>query len=187
MAIVIMLWKCCSLCSGFCKELKKESLSKLVEEKRFPSFSLQVAFLSVLGESMFGAGSVLDQCRKTSLCFLLALFAIISIHNSSGCELLCGHCAAVFSGAFVGFLALVVLLSYAFERLDRHVLGYGEQASGRVDVPGKDKQQQAAAAKDSFVCFFFRSLGGASFVVKMEHQGHCRTGQAARSTQVWGL
>ena len=45
----------------------------------------------------------------------------------------------------------------------------GEQASGRVDVPGKDKQHQAAAAKD-FICFFFRSLGGASYVVKMEHQ-----------------
>ena len=61
------------------------------------------------------------------------------------------------------------------EGLNRHVLagslfsGTGEQASGRVDVPGKDKQQQAAAAK-YFICFFVRSLGGASYVVKMEYQ-----------------
>ena len=61
------------------------------------------------------------------------------------------------------------------EGLNRHVLagslfsGTGEQASGRVDVTGKDKQQQAAAAKD-VICFFVRSLGGASSVVKMEHQ-----------------
>ena len=136
------------------------------------------ANLSVLEESMFVVGSVTNQCRKTSLCFLLAMFAIISILSSPGCELFCGHVlgirqphfAAAFSGAFVGFLAIVGLLSYAFEGLDRHVLagslfsGTGEQASRRVDVPGKDKQQQAA------MCFFVKSLGGASCVVKMEHQ-----------------
>ena len=71
--------------------------------------------------------------------------------------------------------AIVGVLSYAFEWLNRHVLagslisGAGEQASRRVDVLGKDKQQQAAAAND-FLCFFVRSLGGASHVVKMEHQ-----------------
>ena len=114
-AIVIMLWKCCSLCSGSCKERKKESLSKLVEEKQFPSFSLQVASWftaavmanckcvwaapfrnvvanhSVLEEGMFIVGSVTDQCQKTSLCFHLAVFAVISILSSPGCELLCGH------------------------------------------------------------------------------------------------
>ena len=47
--------------------------------------------------------------------------------------------------------------------------GTGEQASGRVDVPGKDIQQQAAAAKDS-ICFFVKSLGGASLVVKTEQR-----------------
>ena len=61
------------------------------------------------------------------------------------------------------------------EGLNRHVLagslfsGTGEQASGRVDVPGKDIQQQAAAAKD-FICFFVKSLGGASLVVKTEQR-----------------
>ena len=60
------------------------------------------------------------------------------------------------------------------ERLDRQVLagslfsGTGEQASGRVDVPGKDNQQHAAAAIET-ICFFVKSLGGASYVVKMEH------------------
>ena len=203
-AMVIMLWKCCSLCSGSCKVWKKESLSKLVEGIRFSSLSLQVvsrftavvmescsgvwadllrnvvAYLPVPGESMCGAGSVMDQCRQTSLCFLLAMSVIIS---SLGFTLLCGHvlglrqlqCAAAGTGAFVGLLALVGVLSYAFEGLNRHVLagslfsGTGEQASGRVDVPGKDKQQQAAAAKD-FICFFVRSLGGKSYVVKMEHR-----------------
>ena len=58
--------------------------------------------------------------------------------------------------------------------LDRQVLagslfsGTGEQASGRVDVPGKDNQQHAAAAIET-ICFFVKSLGGASYVVKMEH------------------
>ena len=46
--------------------------------------------------------------------------------------------------------------------------GTGEQASGRVDVPGKDNQQHAAAAIET-VCFFVKSLGGASYVVKFEH------------------
>ena len=52
----------------------------------------------------------------------------------------------------MGLFAIVGVLSYAFEGLNRHVLagslfsGTGEQACGRVDVPGKDKQQQAAAA-----------------------------------------
>ena len=61
------------------------------------------------------------------------------------------------------------------EGLNRHVLagslfsGTGEQASGRVDVPGKDIQQQAASAKD-FICFFVKSLGGASLVVKTEQR-----------------
>ena len=60
------------------------------------------------------------------------------------------------------------------ERLNRHVLagslfsGTGEQASGRVDVPGKDNQQHAAAAIGT-ICFFVKSLGGASYVVKLEH------------------
>ena len=60
------------------------------------------------------------------------------------------------------------------EGLNRHVFagslfsGTGEQASGRVDVPGKDNQQHAAAANET-ICFFVKSLGGASYVVKMEH------------------
>ena len=60
------------------------------------------------------------------------------------------------------------------EGLNRHVLagslfsGTGEQASGRVDVPGKDNQQHAAAAIVT-ICFFVKSLGAASYVVKMEH------------------
>ena len=60
------------------------------------------------------------------------------------------------------------------EGLNRHVLtgslfsGTGDQASGRVDVPGKDNQQHAAAAIGP-ICFFVKSLGGASYVVKMEH------------------
>ena len=66
--------------------------------------------------------------------------------------------AAACAGAFVGLLALVGVLSCALKSfvsvvdgLDRHVLagslfsGTGEQASGRVDLPGKDIQQQAAA------------------------------------------
>ena len=71
------------------------------------------------------------------------------------------------------------------EGLNRHVLagsmfsGTGEQASRRVDVPGKDKQQQAAAAKD-FICFFVLCRQDGT-------PGHCRTGQATRCTQVWGL
>ena len=62
----------------------------------------------------------------------------------------------------------------ADEGLNRHVLagslfsGTGEQASGRVDVPGKDFQQQAAAANET-ICFFVKSLGGASYVVKIGH------------------
>ena len=203
-AMIIMLWKCCSLCSGSCKEWKKEGSLKLVEEKWFPYFSLQVvswftavvmescsggwaallhnvvAYLSVPVESMFGAGGVMDLCRQTSLCFHRATFAIIS---SLGFTLLCGHVlglrqpqvAAAYTGAFVGLLALVGVLSYAFEGLNRHVLvgslvlGTGEQASGRVDVPGKDIQQQAAAANE-FISFFVKSLGGASLVVKTEHR-----------------
>ena len=60
------------------------------------------------------------------------------------------------------------------EGLDRQVLagslfsGTGEKASGRVDVTGKDNQQHAAAAIET-ICFFVKSLGGASYVVKMEH------------------
>ena len=88
----------------------------------------------------------------------------------------------------IGLLALlgVLCMSWHFscalvfhfsviEGLDRPVLagslfsGTWEQASGRVDVPGKDIQQQAAAANET-VCFFVKSLGGASYVVKMEHQ-----------------
>ena len=38
-----------------------------------------------------------------------------------------------------------------------------------MDVPGKDIQQQAAATNET-ICFFVKSLGGASCVVKMEHQ-----------------
>ena len=206
-AIVIMLWKCCSLWSGSCKEWKKESLSKLVEKTDSLLF-LQVASWftavvmascncvwaalvcnvvanhSVLEEGMFIVDSATDKCRRTSLCFHLATFAILSILSSPGFELLCGHVlglrqpqfAAACTGAFVGLLALVGVLSYAFEGLDRHVLagslfsGTGEQASGRVDVPGKDNQQQAAAAKGTpFICFFVKSLGGASHVVKLEH------------------
>ena len=61
-----------------------------------------------------------------------------------------------------------------FVRIRGHVLagslfsGIGEQASGWGDVPGKDIQQQAAAANET-ICFFVKSLGGASYVVKMEH------------------
>ena len=62
----------------------------------------------------------------------------------------------------------------AVEGLNRHVLagslfsGVGEQASGRVNIPGKDIQQQAAAANET-ICFFVKSLGGASSVVKLEN------------------
>ena len=70
-----------------------------------------------------------------------------------------------------------VLRFSVVEGLDRHVFagslfsGIEEQASGRVDVSGKDIQQQAAAANETpSVCFFVKSLGGASYVVKMEHQ-----------------
>ena len=145
-AMIILLLKCCSLCSGSCEEWKKESSLKLVDEKWFPYFSLQVvswftvvvmeswsggwaallhnvvAYLSVPVDSMFGAGGVMDLCRQTSLCFHRAMFAIIS---SMGFTLLCGHVlglrqphvAAAYFGAFVGLLALVGVLSYAFEGL----------------------------------------------------------------------
>ena len=70
------------------------------------------------------------------------------------------HKGLVISSAFAleGMRALVSRFS-VIEGLNRHVLagslfsGTGEQASGRVDVPGKDIQQRAAAAKD-FICFF---------------------------------
>ena len=99
----------------------------------------------------------------------------------------------MFSSVFAleGVRALVSRFS-VIEGLNRHVLagslfsGTGAQASGRVDVPGKDKQQQAAAAKDS-ICFFIKSLGGAVLCRQDGTTGHCRTGQAARCTQVWGL
>ena len=74
----------------------------------------------------------------------------------------------------MGLLAFVGVLSCAYEGLNRHVLagslfsGSGEQASGRVDVTGKDIQQQAAASNETN-CFLVKSLGGASYVVKMEH------------------
>ena len=92
------------------------------------------------------------------------------------------HSAAACACAFVGLLALVGVLSCALkscfsvvEGLDRHVLAGGlfsggEQASGRVDIPGKDIQQQAAAANETSIFFLVKSLGGASYVVKMEHQ-----------------
>ena len=90
--------------------------------------------------------------------------------------------AAGMQQALVGFLASVGVLAlespfFVVEGLDRHVLagslfsGTGEQAPGQVDVPGKDIQQTAAAAKEMpTICFFVKSLGGASYVVRMEHQ-----------------
>ena len=145
-AMIHLLLKCCSLCSGSCEEWKKESSLKLVDEKWFHYFSLQVvswfivvvmeswsggwvalqhnvvAYLSVHVGSMFGAGGVMDPCRRTSLCFHLVMCAIIS---SLGFTLLCGHVlglrqpqvAAAYFGASVGFLALVGVLAYAFEGL----------------------------------------------------------------------
>ena len=88
--------------------------------------------------------------------------------------------AAGMQQALDGFFALedVLALESRFsviEGLDRQVLagslfsGTGEQASGRVDVPSKDNQQHAAAAIET-ICFFVKSLGGASCVVKMEHR-----------------
>ena len=70
------------------------------------------------------------------------------------------HKGLVISSVFAleGVLALVSRFS-VIEGLNRHVLagslfsGTGEQASGRVDVPGKDIQQQAAAANET-MCFF---------------------------------
>ena len=117
-AFIVIVSSCsgsCSLCSGSCKEWKKESLLKLVEKKQIPSSSLQVASWftaivmarcnsvraalvcnvvanhSVHEEGMFIVGSVMDQCRRTSLCFHLAPFAIISILRSPGFELLCSR------------------------------------------------------------------------------------------------
>ena len=55
LAVVIMLWKCCSFCSGSRKEWKTERLSKLVEEKQIIPFSLQVA-------SWFAA-AVMESCN----------------------------------------------------------------------------------------------------------------------------
>ena len=92
-----------------------------------------------------------------------------------GC--ICSGRLAASAGRFLaleGVLALESRFSVIEGELDRHVLagslfsGTGEQASGRVDVPGKDNQQHAAAAIET-VCFFVKSLGGASYVVKMEH------------------
>ena len=91
--------------------------------------------------------------------------------------------------ALDGLFALEVVLALeprfsVIEGLDRQVLagslfsGTGEQASGRVDVPGKDNHQHAAAAIET-ICFFVKSLGGASYVVKMEHPG-------VKQHQVWG-
>ena len=70
----------------------------------------------------------------------------------------------------MSLLALVRVLSCGLkscfsvvEGLDWHVLagslfsGTGEQASGRVDVFGKDIQQQAAAANETSICFFVTS------------------------------
>ena len=86
--------------------------------------------------------------------------------------------------ALDGFLAQMGVLALesrfsVVEGLDRHVLagslfsGTGEQASGRVDVPGKDIQQ--------------RVTGWGVLCRQDGTPGHCRTGQAARCTQVGGL
>ena len=115
LAGVIMLWKCCFFCSGSRKEQKTERLSKLVEEKQMGSVSLQVSswFAAAVMESCngklaalfrtafvndfvfkggtFTVGSATDLARKTSSCFHLATFAIISNMDSSGGELLSGH------------------------------------------------------------------------------------------------
>ena len=92
--------------------------------------------------------------------------------------------------AFVGLVAFLSVLDISWhfscasefcfpfvEGSDRHIVarslcsGIGEQAPRRMDVPGKGIQQQAAAAKETpSICFFVKSLGGASYVVKMEHQ-----------------
>ena len=78
------------------------------------------------------------------------------------------------------------------EGLDRHVLagslfsGTGERATGRVDVPGKDIQLQAAAANETSICFFVKSLVG-RLIPSRWNTKPCRTGQAARRTPVWGL
>ena len=79
--------------------------------------------------------------------------------------------AAGMQQALDGFLALegVLALESRFsliEGLDRQVLarslfsGTGEQASRRVDVPGKDNQQQAAAAKENSFYLFLRQVTG---------------------------
>ena len=91
-----------------------------------------------------------------------------------GC--ICSGRHATSVGRFVrigGVLALESRFS-VMEGLDKQVLagslfsGTAERASGRVDVPGKDNQQHAAAAIET-TCFFVKSLCGASYVVKMEH------------------
>ena len=198
-ALVLALQKLSSL-FGCCWVFFPELLLGVLFRLLFANGMLLASLFQVLGTLgfLFSAAAafivIANVIMPWKCCF--------SIRNSSGCELLCGHvlglrqphCAGAFSGAFVGFLAIVGLLSYAFEVLERHVLagslfsGTGEQPSGRVDVPGKDKQQQAAAAKEMpSMCFFVKSLGGASYVVKMEHHATGRTGQAARCIQVWGL
>ena len=105
-----------------------------------------------------------------SVCFLCWMAAAV---GSRLCRSVCGSARI----KRVCSLALWKSCFSVVEGLDRHVLagslfsGTGEQASGRVDVPGKDIQQQAAATKETpSICFFVKSLGGAFYVVKIEHQ-----------------
>ena len=208
-AIVIMLWKCCSLCSGSCKEWKKESLSKLVEKTDctlFPSGGFMVR-CSRDGKLQLRLGSSRLQCScQTIPCSRrVCSLSVLRRTNAGGqvCAsiwlsfLLLAFLGARVSSCFVGMfwdfgsrssqlhvLERLWVCSHSwvcsptlFEVLDRHVLagslfwGTGEQATGRVDVPSKDNQQQAAAAKETpFICSFVKSLGGASYVVKFEHQ-----------------
>ena len=98
-------------------------------------------------------------CHVAGICWIVVRFPWSPLANGLvlGLRVLCTCTTALvvhardfglqsFVYALDGFLAL------ESDGMDRHVLagrlflGTGEQASGRVDVPGKDTQQHAAAA-----------------------------------------
>ena len=103
------------------------------------------------------------------------------------------HKGLVISSAFAleGMRALVSRFS-VIEGLNRHVLagslfsGTGEQASGRV---GRPRQGHTAASRScKRFHLFLRKVTGWGVSCRQDGTtGHCRTGQAARCTQVWGL
>ena len=123
--------------------------------------------------SFAAAGASAAAGMQRALIGFLALVGVLASDTAIVEILLCCICrSAAFSGcvgqwvasaaagmqqALDGLVALVSVIALetrfsVIEGLDRHVLagslflGTGEQASGRVDVPGKDILQQAAAA-----------------------------------------